>query len=171
MKPVFQFCAVLLSLTICLTGFSGPANAGEKIDSANANPLEPFSRLVGGQWHLENTYHAVEWGVGKKSVVVSSYVESDGETNLVSEGFWFWHPGEQQIRGYFVATGMGIDLYEYTTRFEGDKMVNQLVGYGRYGGQFEEIWKFTGPDHYEWSLFQKTAEGNQKMMDGTFERK
>ena len=29
------------------------------------NPLAPLARLIGGQWHLENTYVTYEWSVGK----------------------------------------------------------------------------------------------------------
>ena len=32
------------------------------------NPLAPFERLIGGQWHIEGSYQEFEWGLGKQSV-------------------------------------------------------------------------------------------------------
>ena len=52
------------------------------------------------------------------------------EPKLVGDGGWFWHPGEQAIRGFLFAEGMGIDLFEYTSRWEGDSFISELATRG-----------------------------------------
>ncbi len=136
------------------------------------NPLAPFARLMGGTWQMGDSYHTFEWGVGQKMVHNKSYFTVEGQPVLVSEGSWFWHPGRQEIKGHMAAIEMGIDLFSYTTRFEGNKMVNELTSYGEDGQATEylEEWEFTDEDTYEWALYAKTDEGLQKSMGGTFTR-
>ena len=138
-----------------------------------ANPLEPFDRLVGGEWHLEGSYHVFSWGFGRHSISALTYRTTHGEAELVGDGGWFWHPGQQAIRGFLFAEGMGIDLFEYRSRWEGDSFMSDLTTYGSEGseGHYEERWDFTGPDSYEWSLWARTDTGLEKAMGGTFQRK
>ena len=88
--------------------------------------LAPFEQLIGGQWYLEGSYQEFEWGVGRRSVRSRSYFIIEGEPKLVSEGIWFWHPGERQIRGVVTAIDMPVVFFDYTTRFEGNRMVSDL---------------------------------------------
>ena len=87
---------VFILLTMVLFGSMSAQSAGED----GLNPLNDFAPLVGGEWHLEGSYQVFEWGVGKKSIRSSSYFLVDGEKKVVAEGYWFWHPGEKQIKGY-----------------------------------------------------------------------
>ena len=48
----------------------------------NPNPLEPFERLVGGEWHLEGSYHVFSWGFGRHSISALTYRVSDEEPEL-----------------------------------------------------------------------------------------
>ena len=115
--------------------------------------LAAFKRLVGGTWRMNDSYHTFEWGVGGKMVYNQSYLTVDGQRVLVSEGSWFWHPGWREIKGYMAAIEMGIDLFSYTTHFEGNKMVSELISFGEDGqaSRYIEEWLFTGQDTYEWT--------------------
>jgi hypothetical protein len=146
------------------------------MDSHNSlpeNPLAPFARLVGGTWQMEDSYHTFEWGVGGKMVNTRSYFTVEGKRVLVSEGSWFWHPGRQEIKGHMAAIEMGIDLFSYTTRFEGNKMVSDLTSYGPDGqaSHYQEEFTFTGENTYEWVLYAKKDGGLQQVMKGLFTRK
>lgn len=165
-----KYCAVtLLSCMLFLVlGISGSV---AQTDAGDTNPLQPFERLIGGDWYLENSYQTFTWGIGKKSVHGKSFAEIEGEYRLVGEGFWFYHPGEKSIRGYFTGVGMGIDLFEYVTRWEGDVMKSDLEAYGKVEGSFEEEWVFTGKDTFVWALYQTKADNRMKVMGGTYERK
>jgi hypothetical protein len=114
-----------------------------------ADPLAPFERLVGGQWHLEGSYQEFEWGLGRRSVKSRGYFMVDGKPRLVSEGVWFWHPGEKQIKGVFTAIDMPVVFFDYTTPFEKDRMVNDLRAYGPRGNEtaYVETWEFTDESH------------------------
>lgn len=140
---------------------------------AAPHPLAAFERLVGGQWHLEGSYQEFEWGVGRRSVRSRSYFVVEGEPKLVSEGVWFWHPGEEQIKGIFTAIDMPVVFFDYTTRFEDDKMVNDLRSYGANGAEevYVETWEFRDDSHYVWTLWKKTPEGLSEVMGGTYSRK
>jgi hypothetical protein len=138
-----------------------------------ASPLAPFGRLIGGQWHLEGSYQEFEWGVGRRSVRARSYFILERGPKLVSEGIWYWHPGEKQIRGVFTAIDMPVVFFDYRTRFEGAKMINELSSYDLTGGEtaYVETWDFTDETHFEWKLFRKTPDGLQEEMGGTYARK
>ena len=138
-----------------------------------SNPLAPFERLMGGRWHLDGSYQEFEWGVGQRSVRSRGYFIVEGKPNLVSEGIWFWHPGEKQIKGVFTAVDMPVVFFDYTTRFEEDTMVSDLRAYGANGAEtiYVETWKFTDDSHYVWKLLRKTPDGLQEEMAGTYSKK
>lgn len=167
MKRTILYAVFALSMLVALVCVPVGLSAGEE-----ANPLAPFERLIGHEWHLEGSVQVLDWGAGKQSVVARSYFEVDGERRLVSEGLWYWHPGDEQIRGVFTAIMMPVSLFEYTTRFEGDTMINDLVTFTPEGKREEhrETWVIAD-DSYEWTLFAKTDDGEKKSMGGTFVRK
>ncbi len=138
-----------------------------------SNPLAPFERLIGGQWHVEGSYQEFEWGVGHRSVRSRSYFVIEGRPKLVAEGSWYWHPGEKQIRGVFTAIDMPVVLFDYTTRFEGNKMVNDLRSYAANGSEsaYVETWDFIDDARYVWKLLKETPEGLQEVMGDTYSKK
>ena len=135
--------------------------------------LAPFDRLVGGQWHLDGSYQELEWGVGRRSVKARSYFVVDGEPMLVAEGIWFWHPGENQIKGVFTAVDMPVAFFDYTTRFEDNRMISDLRAYGPTGTEtvYVETWEFTDDAHFVWTLMRQTPDGLQEEMGGTYTRR
>ena len=138
-----------------------------------SNPLAPFERLIGAQWHLEGSYQEFEWGVGNRSVRSRGYFVVDGRPKLVAEGIWFWHPGEQRIKGVFTTIDMPVVFLEYTTRFEGNQMVNDLRSYDANENEtaYLETWDFSDDLPYVWRLMQKTPEGLKDVMGGTYSKK
>ena len=155
----------LTSVLVVLLAICGVARAD--------SPLAPFDRLIGGQWHTEGSYQTFTWGVGGQSVKAASFFIINGETELVSEGSWYWHPGENSIRGQFVAKSMPVVLFDYTTRFTDNAMISDLKAYDASGKElsYVESWVFTDDSHYEWTLSRQTAEGLVKEMSATYERR
>jgi len=137
------------------------------------NPLAPFERLIGGQWHLDGSYQEFEWGVGQRSVRSRSLYLVEGEPKLVAEGIWFWHSGEERIKGVFTAIDMPVAFFDYTTRFEGNTMVSDLRSYDVNGDEsvYSETWEFIDETHYVWKLMKDTPEGPQEVMGGTYSRR
>ena len=162
------FTTVLFALIAAALLLLGPANAADPAD-----PMAPFKRLVGGEWHHGDTYQVFEWGVGRRNVRSFSYALVDGEYTLVSEGTWYWHPQENAFKGIFVAVGMGIDVFEYQTKFEDNTMVNKLKTFDADGNEehHAETWEFIDENHYVWTLFSQTEDGPRKTMEGTFVRR
>ncbi len=166
----------LVVVAIVGGAFLMPAHArcqGAGVQQPAPGPLAPFERLIGGQWHLEGSYQEFEWGVGRRSVRSRSYFVVEGEPMLVSEGVWFWHPGEQRIRGAFTAIEMPVVFFDTTTRFEGNKMVNDLRTYDAEGNEeaYVETWEFTDDTHYVWTLWKETPEGLREEMSGTYAKR
>ena len=145
--------------------------SGPGLALAEETPLAPFERLMGGEWHLEDSYQSFEWGVGRQSVRARSYFLADGTAKLVSEGFWYWHPGEKRIRGVFSAIDMPVTLFDYVTRFEGDTMVSELTAYDAAGNpdRYVETWHFVGERAFEWTL--RGESGGEPLMGGTYQRR
>jgi len=135
--------------------------------------LAPLARLVGGSWYLgTDSYHTFTWGVGGQSVTSKSYfVLPDGD-KLVSEGMFFYHPGEKTLKANAVAIDMGLDYFEYTIEARGDTLVMGLEVFGPEAGDkpLREVWVFTDDDHYIWTLFQEGEGGWERWMGGTYER-
>ena len=165
--------AVALTLAAVLLPPPARSQDAEVEPPAAADPLAPFEPLIGGRWHLEGSYQELEWGVGRRSVRARSYFVVEGEPKLVSEGFWYWHPGEEQIRGIFTAIDMPVTVFDYTTRFEDGKMVSDLRAWAATGEEsvYVETWELTDDAHFLWKLFGETPEGTKEMMGGTYERK
>jgi hypothetical protein len=160
---------------IALTALAIMATTGgQSFASGNdaALPLEPFARLVGGRWRLGESVQEYAWDMGRRQVTGRAYVSSAEGERLVSVGAWYYHPGKEKLVGYFVAREMGIELFEYTTRFEGDVMINEVIGWSAAGqaSRYEEHWRFTGPDSYVWELYETGDDGQKKVMEGVFER-
>jgi hypothetical protein len=158
--------AVALAAVMVLPG----ASSGQE-----ARPeLAPLARLVGGRWYLgEDSYHTFALGVGGQSVTTSSYaVLPDGE-RLISEGTFFYHPGERVVKGYVVAIDMGLDLFEYAIEAHSDTLVMDLRVFGPQAGTtpLRETWVFTDNDHYVWTLLQQGEDGWERLMGGTYARR
>lgn len=160
--------AVLLA-----AGMAGGLAAVAEDATAPGHPLEGFERLIGGEWHGDGTYSTFEWGVGKRSVRSRQYFVVNGETRLVGEGAWFWHPGERAIRGVFTAVDMPVMLFDYTTIWAGDTMTSRLVSYDESGQptRYIETWRFTDDDHYAWQLHDAATPTGDPIMGGTVERR
>ena len=165
---------MLFLATILASALLPAASRSQDLSSepARSHPLDPFETLIGGRWHHEDSYQELEWGVGRHSVKARSYFVVDGSPTLVSEGFWFWHPAENAIRGVFTAVQMPVVLFEYTTRFEGDRMISELKAYDAEGDAttYEEVWDFGEVDLYVWTLSRRTPEGLREEMTGTYSR-
>ncbi len=136
-----------------------------------SEPLSGFSRLIGGRWEFEGGYHVFEWSVEKRLVKSSSYFIEDGRPTLVSEGFWFWHPGEKKLKGYAVAVKMPVVFFDYTTKFENERIISELRSYSGDGKEEEyiETFQFLDEDSYLWTL--STKEANREVMRDRFKRK
>jgi hypothetical protein len=167
---VFVFVVYILSVLAALTDVS----AQDSVEmQAATHPMADFQRLIEGQWHIEGSFQEFEWGLGHRSVRSKAYFIVDGQQKLVSEGFWYWHPGDKAIKGVFTAIDMPVELFEYVTRFEDNMMINELQSFDREGTRsiYTETWEFTDDMHYEWKLLKKSAQGLQEMMGGTYTRK
>ncbi|QFU77462.1 hypothetical protein EY643_18295 [Halioglobus maricola] len=138
--------------------------------AANANPLAPFERLIGGKWVIvDYSYQRFHWGPGKHSVQARGYSIENGEEALTSTGFWYWDPEENAIVGVHSAADMQVNLFKYRTHFEGDTMVNELKSFGDSGAAtYMEYWEFTDVDTYQWRLVEKGTD--KPIMHGAFKR-
>lgn len=163
--------SVLFTLVTFVSLWLSTAIASEK-ESPAYQQLKHFQQLIGGTWHLQDSYQEFEWGLGKQSVTSRSYFRKDNQAQLVSEGFWYWHPAKNEIKGIFTAINMPFWLVEYTTVFEGNKMINDLLTYDNNGKQssFIETWKFSDAEHYQWKLEQMSENKLKTIMGGTFKR-
>ena len=92
-KFTMRLLAIIIPLFIATS-----AVAQDQMNSDN--PLAPFEFLVGGAWTTNTTYQTFEWGLNKQAVHSKLYfIEGD---SLIKSGeiTWFWHPGEEKIKGY-----------------------------------------------------------------------
>lgn len=165
----FVLNAIAIVAVLAMSTFSLAPSAQQT--QAEPHPLAGFERLIGGRWHLGNSYQEFEWGVGRRSVKARSYFVVDGKPRLVSEGTWYWHPAEASIRGVFTAVDMPVDLFEYTSRFDGADLVSDLIAYsGAVETAYVERWAFVDEAQFEWTLYAVTADGPQREMGGTYTR-
>ncbi|MGB5587585.1 MAG: hypothetical protein WBN78_07445 [Gammaproteobacteria bacterium] len=141
--------------------------------ASEPEPLAPFQRLIGGQWVMGSAYQTLEWGVGRRSVVAKSYQRDDKGDHLVSEGIWFFHPGEQTIVGYFTAVGMGISLFEYQTVASEAGLQSEITAWDEQGRptKYQERWILQGDERYLWQLFAAGEGNSEPVSEGVFTRR
>jgi hypothetical protein len=156
---------------LILAGSAWPVT-GLAQDAPPDDPLAPFAAFVDGRWHLDGSSQELRWGPGRRSVLARGYLAADGEDRLVSQGMWFWHPGEQRIVGYFTAVDMTPDFFAYVVRFEGAVMVGDVIGYSRDGEprRYVERWEPLDADRFRWSLREVTDTGEQQTYDAVYTR-
>lgn len=142
---------LLLPLLLVLPAF-GFAQSADTV----ANPLKPFEFLIGGAWQTNTTYQTFEWGLGQKTVESKLYFIQGDSLALKGEITWFWHPGQEKIKGYGTGVDMGVDLFDYETKFESNGlMVNHFNTYGERGlvAPQMEVLEFIEDDQYEWTYY------------------
>lgn len=165
-RQIFFAFAALLAGAIGAT--AQPADTELTSDVA----LEIFEPLIGGEWHLDATVQIFEWGPGKRSIIARSYVVDGAERRQVSHGMWYWHPEKKAVVGHAVATGMPIELFEYTSRREGGVLIHELATWTPDGtpGRYIETWELSSPDIFEWRLLLPRPDVTEELMTGTFRR-
>ena len=134
--------------------------------------LKGFERLLGGCWRLGESCQEFEFGLDGRRVTARTLMRTEAGTRVISEGAWFHQPGRKVAVGYFVAQGMGVELFEYSTRFEGEAMISDVTARGETGHArtCREIWTFTDPEHYVWELFESGSGSVTRVMQGIFAR-
>jgi hypothetical protein len=130
-----------------------------------AEALAAFGALVVGQWASDSSRHEFEWGVGNQVIKSTSHALDGDAWVVVSEGWWYWDPADETVRGTTVAVGMGIDLFEHRSRVHENEVVHDLVSYGDFGGVYVERWTFDA-DGYTWALEQD----GERLMGGAYRR-
>ncbi len=162
-RKLFLALLTVTTLALPIVGIAQSAGSEPSVatTAATENPMTGFERLVGGEWDISILSHRFQWGIGHHTVLAKSY---DKAGNLAAEARWFWHPGEQTIKGYSIDASGG-SFAEMTTRFEGDTLINTLEtitpeGTAAYTGR----WVFTDSDHYDWTLFAIGPDGEEKEM-------
>ena len=151
-------------LALVLSVLLGPSSVSAQQDAGPA-ALEAFGALVVGEWTSEGSRHEFTWGVGRQVIRSQSWFGEAQSWTLVSEGWWYWDPSEESIRGQTVAVNMGIDLFEHRSRVEGSEVVSDLVSHGEFGGEFVERWTFDDSG-YDWILEQN----GQRVMESRYTR-
>ena len=143
--------SAIVMLTLVCAQPASPQSA------AASNSLMAFGALIVGTWEGAGSRHEFTWGVGRQLLRSQSWFGEGEAWTLVSEGWLYWDPGEQTIRGQTIAVNMGIDLFEHRSRVEGSVIVSDLVSHGELGGVYVELWAFDD-DGYTWSLEQDGAQ-------------
>ncbi len=156
----------------CILGFLAVVLQSPIPAADGPDTLKGFERLPGGCWRLGESCQEFELGLDGRHVRARSLMRTEAGTRVISEGAWFHQPGRKVAVGYFVAQGMGVELFEYSTRFEGEAMISDVTARGETGHArtYREIWTFTDPDHYVWQLFESGSGSMRRVMHGIFVR-
>lgn len=151
---------MLLAACLSAASLTNPCRA-----LAQSNELAAFGARMIGTWEGDDSRHEFAWGVDERVVKSASYFPDGNDWTLVSEGWWYWDPAIGAVRGQTVAIGMGIDLFEYTSRLSENQIVHELRTHGEMAGAFVERWTFEA-DRYTWELEQD----GERLMGGTYQR-
>ena len=106
------------------------------------------------------------------SVRSPSYFVADGRLRLVSEGSWYWHPGEAAVKGVFTASDMPVAFLEYTTRFEHNAIVHDLRAYDTVGEptDYRETRELTRVSKCVWTILRPWPDGHERVIGATYVR-
>ena len=68
-------------------------------------------------------------GIGcGQAVKARSYFVVGGEAQLVSEGIWFWHRKEKQVKGVFTAKEMPVVFFAWTLFLKTRDGLQEVMG-------------------------------------------
>lgn len=120
--------------------------------------LEKFSWLIGGKWYFEDTWQTFNWGLAKMSVRLESFTLINGEAHLLAEGWWYWHPGEQNVKGFFTAIDQDVTFFDCRTEFEGDKIISHIQSFTENSKKqnYVEFIEPAGKNKYIWKFLEKS---------------
>lgn len=161
---------ILPGMIVVLAGLSISAAWGE--GRGIEQTMIAYERLIGDWEAKDNSRHSFKWGPGHMSILSSTYFKGEEGDKLVSQGQMFYHPGRQAIVNHVTAIDMGIDLFEITSSWEGETLVNKMTAYPSDGApqHYTEKWDFSEPGQYAWTLWRKTEEGLKKEKGGVYYR-
>jgi len=143
----------------------GAVPVGAQARAGGSDEIAALGDRMVGTWEGQGSRHVFEWGVGRRVVKSRSFFPEGDDWVLVSEGWWYWDPAVEAIRGKLIAIDMPGELFEYTTRVGEHEIVHDLVLHGDMGGTFIERWVFE-EDGYTWSLEQD----GERLMGGAYTR-
>lgn len=141
---------------------SAAAHSGSEEIGKVANPMDPFARMLPGEWKMTvasgaSMYHTWHWGPGQRSMRVM--IDGQGANGSPWHGVdvYYWHPGRKQV------CTLGLSPYaegvnEGTFQFDGQsaESVSDLYQTGRRRSMGMR-WKFEGPDKYRAQLLESTG--------------
>ena len=148
-----------------------PEKGLEHGDLTSLNPLIGTWEAVedkagGGRFHSRVVY---EKSLGGKVVNARSYVIKDGESSLVYETVFGWHPKEcRPIWRSYSAWG---SLYDGSLKRDGDTLTFEWDGFLKDKTVcYRQTIKLAGANRYDWRVYSKTDVGWRTEKTATFRR-
>ena len=162
-----------LAVLMCLAASAAPAE-----DKKDANPLDPFSRLVGGQWIGQGKHGPDDdfrtrviytWGLNHKVIKISSFLKSKEGEKLVYESFINYHPGKKTI--VFTSVNESGSIFDGTMEFKGDEFLCEFDSLaGDKKSTFRQTIKFVDDDNTLWTVFAKKGDEWVKVIESKTHR-
>ena len=159
-----------------------PTPTRQSRDQALSGPLEPLSRLIGGEWRVtfaNGTRHVDRWspGPGGHSASAQTF-GTDGEGNpWRALAIHHWHPGRQQVRvlGFHPEVpSLGRGHSEGSARPGPDGMTSLLElrqsAQPQRVRRIESRIEFDGPDALRTALLEDTGEGFAPLVEWGYVR-
>jgi hypothetical protein len=150
----------------------GPWKARADADAVggDVNPMESFSRLIGGRWQMTaqsgtSMFDTWRWGPGRRSIRVMTDGEGADGKPWRSVSVYYWHPGRKEIRTLSVQPfRRGVNEGSITfdgQRAEGFADLHQTGDKREMGLR----WTFEGGDTYRDALLEKGPQGYEVLVE------
>jgi hypothetical protein len=148
-----RLLALLGLLALTLFAIAAARADDPKVD----DPLQPFSRFVGGAWESEGDFkvHIVyEWGLNKKLLKIKSYLVGEKGPQLAYESNVYWHPEKKEVVFQSVSARGGLFDGVMTVK---DKTYTSVFTSFEAGTAtpFRQTIEFLDDDHVLWTVLGK----------------
>jgi hypothetical protein len=142
------------------------------------NLLEPFGRLVGGEWIGEGkhggdsdfrTRVVYEWGINHKLLKARSYLRQNGAEKLVYESVFAWHPQKKTV--IFMSFAADGHIFDGTMEAKGDAFDGLWNAYaeGR-TATYRQTLRMLDADTMSWTVYAKKGDAWEKVIDSKAHR-
>ncbi len=172
MKTRYRTLALLAMLAS-----AAPLTAQEKAPAAN--PLASLERFAGewvvdGKWSDGQSLHAravYAWGLGKKIMKASTFVQNGATEYQRYEGILAWDPEKKRLFQISFSFDGSISKYVIECKDRDTLHIGWVPYADGKAPKVRQVLRFVDNDHFQWIVALRDGDGWKQIIDATWRRK
>ena len=176
---IFSYCSNMQTFTpACLLVIGCAQSIHAEVEPAVSvevpAELKKLHRLAGGEWSAKgenapSLFHRFRPGPGEHSLWAHTRDSTKLDQWPKSETIYYWHPGEEVIK--CMAPAAGGPLFDGSLRWLDESLQFEISYFipNAEHSNYVSRWNFDGARAYDFTLYLKTSQGLNEIMNVNFE--